>query len=127
MSSGILVDYFGNGQFTDPFHPKLKVTNLFGFIDLPDITITYNDVTYDYPFTLPYPIKNPFLRAVNIPLVDCYFIPVNEDTGEWVMRMCGRVVQQIYAGQTTWREVYTRPCTNQNNQQSKIMYGGFRG
>lgn len=127
MSDAIVVDYMGDGNFMQAFHPQMKVTNVFGEIDLPDITITHNNVTYDYPFTLPYPIANPFLKAVEIWGVDCYFVPVDIAAGKWIMRMCGRVVSQTYAGQTTWREVYGRPCTNRFGRKSQILYGGNRG
>lgn len=128
MSDGIVVDYVGDGIFMQAFHPQMKVTNLFGEIDLPDITITHNDTTYDYPFTLPFPITNPFLKAVNIPNVDCYFIPVDVATGKWIMRMCGRVTSMQYLQNTvTWYQHYGTPCTNRFGIKSQIIYGGFRG
>lgn len=127
MSNGIVVDYMGDGNFMQAFHPQMKVTNVFSEIDLPDITMTTNDVTYDYPFTLPYPIDNPFFKPVNIPGVDCYFVPVNKAEGKWIMRMCGNVTMQRYANQTTWIARYSTPCTNQRGVRSRIIFGGYRG
>lgn len=128
MSDGIIVDYMGDGNFMQAFHPLMKVTNIFGAIDLPYITMTYHDITYDYPFTLPYPIDNPFLMAINIPQVDVYFVPIDVAAGEWIMRMCGRVVSQQYlSNPVQWVQQYSTPCTNVNGRPSQIIYGGFRG
>ncbi|TSH74874.1 hypothetical protein E2K73_07635 [Acinetobacter sp. RF15A] len=129
MSDGIVVDYMGDGHFTQAIHPLLKVANIFGAIDLPDITMTYKNVTYDYPFTLPYPIIKPFLYAVRIPNVDCYFIPVDEAAGKWILRMCGRVQVQVRLGSANWIQFYRTPCTNTDlyDKPSQIIYGGRRG
>lgn len=129
MSDGIVVDYMGDGHFMQAFHPLLKVASIYGAIDLPDIIMTYNDITYDYPFTLPYPIIKPFLYAVRIPGVDSYFIPVDEAAGKWILRLCGRVYLQRSPWGSQWYQLYRTPCTNTPLYElpSQIIYGGRRG
>lgn len=128
MSNGIVVDYMGDGNFMQAFHPFMKVTNVFGAIDVPDISIPATQASHDHPFKLPYPIDNPFLCATHVWGVDCYFVPVNMATGDWIMRMYGhRATQEYMATGQTWVARYPSPCTNTRGLKTQILYGGFRG
>lgn len=127
MKADIGVDYHGSGHIQSAFHPFAKVTSIFGRIELPEINLTYNDI-YNYDFTLPEIILNPFMQVVGLQGVDYAFIPLNPSAGQWRLSMSGQVSR--YKQKAYPYEQYTLNYSNPATRQSfnsYIIYGGFRG
>ncbi|MDM9637151.1 hypothetical protein [Acinetobacter nosocomialis] len=123
----ILVDYHGTGTMQSAFHPYAKVTTIFGRIPLPEINIEREKI-YEYQFTLPESIQNPFLQVVGIMNVSYSFLPINEAAGIWKLQMLGKFIRykQKVLQYEQFAIEYTNPVTR-SPFPAYIVYGGFRG
>ncbi|ENX33529.1 hypothetical protein F889_02190 [Acinetobacter colistiniresistens] len=123
----IQVDYMGNGQMQSAFHPYAKLTSIFGKIPLGIVNLD-KDFEYNYDFTLPTPVINPYLQVVGLQSVDYSFSPRNEAAGQWRLTMVGQctLVKYRSGGNVQLLIGYTNPVTRQTID-AYIVYGGFRG
>lgn len=135
MSSGIEVDYIGNGVFTDVIPGFAQVTNIMGAIYLPDIRFNVSNFGWVWvkEFTLPTPIQNPYLQLVGMEGVEHYFAPVNESIGRWKITVIAKVLWYYLTNNADYPRYSSLLRSgvpaggNYATERTRILYGGFRG
>lgn len=130
MDAKIQVDYLGDGTFYEPYHPSLKIANIFGEIQIPTYDWDMNQSVVTWDFTIPSDIEDPFFHMIGLNGIDYFFTPVDKAQGKWRLSLAPRYqLQQSKGGPVIKTKSFGSPATNNPalGTMSKILYGGNRG
>lgn len=130
-NAGLYVDYFGNGNIVEAFHPTLQMCYIQGKILIPEINLDDNSSSAYFDFDIPSGIQNPFLyNDAILREYDNGSISVNASTyyrrlsdTRWRIYFVGHDYIDKYLGR---RHFWTNPIVSAVTPRY-IYYGGYRG
>ena len=128
--AGLLVDYFGNGNLVDAFHPTLQMCYVQGRVKVPEMNLPSNSIGY-FDFELPASITNPFLWCDRITrlyadnvyrvVANTYFTRIAGSTTKWRLNVVGQDFLN-----PTLAHSWINPVIK-NDDSIYVNYGGYRG